>query len=203
MTATRIEGERMSIFGNKRESNEERQTRLTELENTITQARSHMRQAAAAGDALNEIRQERLYLILCNSFEEYVAQRWNMTKQNAYDLMAAADVLKQLAGHEQQPTSIRQAKQLARVPEAERVETWNEIVDAAPIDERGQKTISGKDVQKAAAKRNPKKKRKSRGTPKPQRVRVPGATVIIERNKTGANHDAEKILTDALAKLRG
>ena len=187
----------MSIFSSKtRDNSTDRQARLTELEQTIENARSHMRQVAAAGDALNEIRETRLYMLAYSNFEEYIQQRWQMTKQHAYDLMAASAVLKQLAGYSQQPTSIRQLKELAKVPEAERAEAWEEVVDASEGE-----PITGEKVRAVTETRRPKKK--TRGKPKPQRMRVPGATVIIERNKSGSDFTTEQILRDALAKLTG
>lgn len=181
----------MSIF-RKQTDDSDRQSRLTNLETTIENARQHI---IGAGHALAAIHSERLYLLAYSSFDDYVAQRWNMTKQHAHNLMSTAKVFEQLKHHPTPPTSINQAVALASLPEEQRAEVWDEVTQEHP-------RPTGDQVRKATAKRKPAKKKRT-DLPKPRRIRVPGATVVIERNKRGAEFSAEQILRDALAKVTG
>ena len=69
--------------------------RLTYLENLIDNNQRHF---YATGKALNEIRDNRLYkLILFKTFEAYTKDRWDMGKSQAYRLIDAYQVVKNLS----------------------------------------------------------------------------------------------------------
>ena len=162
-----------------------------------------IRAFATAGKALARIRERQLFRESHNSFEQYVADRWSMSRQHAERLIAAADVVANLAptGAGAVPLSEFQARKLAPLPADAQREVWAEVVDAAPKDSQGNPVVTAATIEAAVSKRSPKgKKRKAR--PKPTRIKVPGATVIVVPNAkfVGTPVDA---LRSAVAKLAG
>lgn len=110
---------------------------LARLETHIDRAIAAYRQA---GLALKEIRDRRLYRHQFGTFEDYVEVRWNMTRSRAYHMIRAAEVAEQLledsgfAGMElgaavRLPEGDGQARQLLRIPEDQRSEVWNSIIE--------------------------------------------------------------------------
>lgn len=81
------------------------------------------------GMALADIRNRKLYRAGHGTFEEYTEKRWQMSRPRAYELMAAAEVVSGMPDTAQPVTNARQASELARVPEPERVEVWRETVE--------------------------------------------------------------------------
>jgi len=82
------------------------------------------------GDALQKIRADRLYLLTHTSFSEYCEQRWGFSDSRARQLtMAARTVTTVTARGLPAPTSERQARELARVPEPQREQVWREALD--------------------------------------------------------------------------
>jgi hypothetical protein len=69
--------------------------RLSELEAIIDRKR---RSLCVIGKALYEIRENRLYKLLCfNTFEAYAKQRWSIGKSHAYRLIEAYRVIENLS----------------------------------------------------------------------------------------------------------
>jgi hypothetical protein len=83
-----------------------------------------------AGQALIEIRDSRLYRGTHETFEAYIHERWQMGRAHAYRMIAAAEVVSPMGDIEgPAPTNERQARELAKVPEAERADVWREAVE--------------------------------------------------------------------------
>lgn len=83
------------------------------------------------GTALAEIRDGRLYRSGYATFEEYLDQRWQLTRRRAYQLIEAAAGVQNFA-HEGIPVPAKesQARELARVPESDRPAVWQQVLDA-------------------------------------------------------------------------
>lgn len=81
----------------------------------------------STGSALTFVRDNRLYRATHASFEAYCRERWNLTPQHANRLALAAGVITSMEpmGSIPAPTSERQARELARVPEADRADVWS------------------------------------------------------------------------------
>ena len=83
------------------------------------------------GEALTIIRDSRLYRANYSTFEDYCSERWGMTRQTAYKMMQATDVVKNLnvAHGRQTPSSERQIRPLTNLePEVQKI-AWDEAVE--------------------------------------------------------------------------
>lgn len=82
------------------------------------------------GTALADIRDRKLYRAEYGTFEEYAEQRWQMSRSRAYQMIDAAGVVSTIVDTELPPPSNEgQARELGRVPEAERATVWAETVE--------------------------------------------------------------------------
>lgn len=81
------------------------------------------------GQALTEIRDSRLYKGTHDTFEDYCRERWNLSRPRAYEMIGAAEVVSGMPDTAAPITSARQATELAKVPELERAEVWQETVE--------------------------------------------------------------------------
>lgn len=87
------------------------------------------------GNALLEIRENRLYRAHHATFEDYCAQRWSLTRSRAYRLMGATTVVDNLSPIGDKiplPTTESQARPLTSLPAADQVKVWESAVAAAP-----------------------------------------------------------------------
>lgn len=82
------------------------------------------------GNALHAIREDRLYRTSHDTFEEYCQVRWGFNRHRASQLITAAEVVTNVttAGLPA-PSNEGQARELARVPEADQVDVWQETLD--------------------------------------------------------------------------
>jgi hypothetical protein len=105
-------------------SAEERDRKL-ELERVVDE---NMVGFVAVGEALAEIRTLKLYRPH-ETFEEYVAQRFEMSRRRAYQLMAAAAVVGNVNNCAQiAPANEAQVRPLTLLPEADQPAVWGEVV---------------------------------------------------------------------------
>lgn len=127
--------------------------RLAELETTINK---HIGGVLAAGQALAEIRESKLYRQTHGTFEEYCQEKWGFVARRARQLISAAEVAETVTksgttgSHSQPiltPTNERQARELSAVPAEKRGEVW-----AAAVEDGNGKAPTAATV-KAAAKR--------------------------------------------------
>ena len=156
-----------------RSANQPDDTRLEELCDTVTRGLSNF---AKVGEALAEIRDKQLYRNHAGTFEAFCRDRWDMTAQHAGRLMSAAAICRQLEPTGFVPQNERQARQLGTLDPDTRQDAWDEAIESA--DEKG--IVPAKAVTAAVTKRQPKSKSKKL---RPTRLRVPGATVVIEPNR--------------------
>lgn len=82
------------------------------------------------GTALADIRNRKLYRADYGTFEDYCQQRWQMSRSYAYRMIDAAEVVESVSPMgDIAPSSERQARELARVPESDRAAVWAETVE--------------------------------------------------------------------------
>lgn len=153
---------------------------LAELEAIVTR---HVATWPEVGQALATIRDKQLYRETHDTFEAYVQERWQLERIHAHRLMAAAKTLPLLPTGNKPPLE-SQIRPLLTLPANERADAWNEALATAPSDENGQPKLTAAHVAAAVDRRRPGKKTKR---PKPLRIKVPGATVIIDANRHGVN----------------
>jgi hypothetical protein len=103
----------------------EERDRKRELERVVDE---NMVGFVAVGEALAEIRTLKLYRPH-ETFEEYVAQRFEMSRRRAYQLMAAAAVVGNVNNCAQiAPANEAQVRPLTLLPEADQPAVWGEVV---------------------------------------------------------------------------
>jgi hypothetical protein len=107
-------------------------SRLRELEADVER---HVSSFAAAGRALREIRDEKLYLNNYKTFEAYCKERWGYGKTHAYRLIDASAVVDNLVDKTSHngtnctpPCTVTCAEELSKLPEDEQAEAWEEVV---------------------------------------------------------------------------
>jgi hypothetical protein len=183
----------MALFGSK--PSVDTAAERTRLESLCRDVEAGLAQFRKIGDALSIIQAEQLYRLEADTFADFVLLRWKMSPQHANRLMAAAMVCKELEPTGFTPQTERQARPLTSLSPTLRVEAWKEASEHA--DEQG--LVPTAAIAASVAKRSPKKPRKTKSL-RPIRIRVPGASVIIQPNKhfTG---DVAQVLTRAIAKL--
>ena len=95
------------------------ETRLQELEPVIESGLSNF---LAVGNALAEIKQQRLYRQTYATFQDYVKIKWKISVRRAYQLCDAAEVAKSLPANVNHGSQIneRQCRALAKVKPAKR-----------------------------------------------------------------------------------
>lgn len=145
-----------------------------------------------AGEALKTIRDAKLYRTVCDTFENYCRQRWQMDDNHARRLIQAAEVAQNLMPSGMVPRNEKTARPLALLKEPEQLEAWAEAQTAAAPGEP-----TSRHVSEAVAKRRKPQGKTTRT--KPIRLKVPGAIVIIEPGRGYV--DAESALLSALAKV--
>ena len=103
---------------------------LDELEQTIA---SGLTQFLEVGNALLEIQAHRLYQEDgYQTFEQYCAKRWSISRSQAYRMIQAAEVATHLAADPQLPMPVHEAQTrvLARLKEPAAIRAvWEEVVD--------------------------------------------------------------------------
>jgi hypothetical protein len=142
-----------------------------------------LRQFHKVGLALEEIRDRQLYRKDTDTFETFCNRRWGMSRQHAQRLIEAAQLCRELGSHGEHVENERQARALRTLPPEQRIAAVKES------------QTRGVPVTTIAKHRAPTGGKKT----KPTRIRVPGATVIIEPNNRFQGLEAT--LAEALQKL--
>ena len=103
---------------------------LAQYESIISEGAGwHLR----AGSALIAIRDQGLYKDGYGTFENYCAQRWEISRQRAYRLIEAAEIAGNLSPIGlQSPENERQVRPLAQIDAEDRAAVWREVVETAP-----------------------------------------------------------------------
>lgn len=85
------------------------------------------------GNALAEIRDDRLYRENYATFEEYCQERWGMSRPRAYQFIDAADVRGRLSTIvDKLPANESQVRPLTQLAPNEQVAAWQRAVETAP-----------------------------------------------------------------------
>ena len=86
------------------------------------------------GEALNEIRESRLYRAEHGTFAEYVQAKWGFARQHAYRLIASSKVLDNIEPTDEQRENLREThlRPLATLPDEEQKQAFNEAIQTAP-----------------------------------------------------------------------
>jgi hypothetical protein len=100
---------------------------LAECEEKI---RAGLQTFVEVGTALATIRDNRLYRAEYGSFEQYVEDRWQLSRAHAYRMIVAADAVSPIGDTDlPMPTNEGQARELARTPASDRADVWRETVE--------------------------------------------------------------------------
>lgn len=108
------------------------------------------------GNALLEIRQEKLYRSDYQTFESYCRERWQLKRQRAYELMEAAEIVVSLSQSlrdipsKKLPQKEAHAAQLSKAPPDERPVIWKQIVSDS---ENSAKHITAKKIAETINRR--------------------------------------------------
>lgn len=117
--------------------------KLQQLESTIERG---LQAFWEAGNALREIRDQKLYRQTHSNFEAYCSERWNISKTRAYELISASKVVLQLSAEaDVLPENEKQARPLSPLNPEQRSNAWQ----AAQVIGDGKPT--GEQVKRAAA----------------------------------------------------
>jgi hypothetical protein len=85
------------------------------------------------GRALTAIRDQHLYRESYGTFEDYLRERWDLSRPYAYQLMEASAVVENVsATADIVPVNEAQARPLATLPPEQQAEVWQEAVRTAP-----------------------------------------------------------------------
>jgi hypothetical protein len=106
-------------------------TKLKECEQIIERG---LNTFVDVGNALLEIRDNKLYRIEYPTFEKYCKERWNISKMHAYRLMDSATVIENFKSNQLVtfPTSESQARPLTKLKPEEQREAWQRVIENAP-----------------------------------------------------------------------
>jgi hypothetical protein len=121
-------------------------TRLHELEAIIERGKQTF---IEVGEALLEIRAKRLYKATHDSFEDYLAERWGMTRQRSTQLIGAAEVAKRMATRVAIPDE-KTAREIRSVFREEGPDAAAEVLEQA---KRATGKVSAAGVRKVKAAR--------------------------------------------------
>lgn len=82
------------------------------------------------GTALAEIRDSRLYRAAHDTFEDYLSERWGISRTRAYELISAATVQDEVSAIADIPNEAI-ARELVKAPQDRRSEVWEEATAVA------------------------------------------------------------------------
>jgi len=178
--------------------------RLAELEKVINRGKKSF---IEVGLALAEIRDLRLYRLTFKTFEGYCREKWGWGRQRAYQLIAASeaarilpDAVNQNVNHGLQ--NERQARVIASVPEADRAEVLEAVVEAGPVTARAIHEAAGKagraEVVDAAGPLAARAAASSEISPSPYRI-VTGRCVVLQAGWTFGRRVLRKLLKEVTA----
>lgn len=151
-------------------------TRLENLEHIIENFRKSY---FKAGAALAEIRNKRLYRATHASFEAYVAERWELSRPRAYDLIDASRVANNLSAVADITTTNEfQLRALRALPAKDQIEVYTKAVERAG-ESRVTRDLLEETKQELLA---------ARPTPRPSRRPPPKSEPTSRVMKRALNH---------------
>lgn len=119
-------------------------SRLDELEDVVERGLSTF---VEVGEALLEIRDSRLYRLAYGTWEDYLSERWQMSRQRGYQLIDAAAVTRALSTTVDMPEPLteRVARELVPVMREDPVSL--PAVMAAAVERAGDRPVTAADVR--------------------------------------------------------
>ena len=86
------------------------------------------------GNALQEMRDRKLYRNTHGTFEDYCREQWGMARRTAYQFIEAATVVENVRNCAQiePPINEAQTRPLTGLPPSEQIAVWQEAVETAP-----------------------------------------------------------------------
>lgn len=103
-------------------------SQLRKLETTIAKG---IETFIEVGQALKQIRDQRLYRGEFKSFDAYVQEKWMLSRSRAYQLIESAEVAGNVHHGAQNQVAIpneRTARELAKLPAEEQPKAWDEVL---------------------------------------------------------------------------
>lgn len=125
----------------------------TELESYEHTIEAGLKSFVEVGNALQAIRDKRLYKETHDTFEEYAQEKWDLSTTHTYRLMEAAQVDNNLSPMGDTPRIERHARPLARLKPEQQRKVWGEAIDTAP-----QGNMTAKHIEAVAEEMYPKEK---------------------------------------------
>ena len=120
----------------------------------------------SVGRSLLTIQEQRLYKEAYSDFETYCQERWNFSRQRAYQLIEAEKVKARLSTLvDKIPSNERQLREIAKVPEKEQASFVADVLEKCEAEER---EPTAKDFKQAAKPFLPPKSTQVDSTPKPE-----------------------------------
>jgi len=173
---------------------------LIALEERVDAVLGAIEAMKVAGQALAEIRTKALYRLAFSTWQEYVEARFSMSVRRADQLIdfgivhGAVEAVSEKIGTVVPKLSERALRPVAGLEPQDREAA---LVEAASSPEG----MTAATIKAAADRR---RKPARRGVPRPVRLRVPGAIVVVEISRKGAaaGTTVEAALADALRLLK-
>jgi hypothetical protein len=169
---------------------------VADLERLEAKISSGLRAYAAAGEALAEIQERRLWRVSHQTWEMYLSDRWRMSGTYATKLMEAMRMAKDLAAMGLAPPAREShARELQRVVPEKQHEVWKEVLERVGGDPEA---VTAEQIADAAgARRRTRKMRVKK--PKSITLRGKGWNLVLSRRT--ANVDPIAALAEALEQL--
>lgn len=152
------------------------------------------------GSALAAIRDQELHRGTHATFEAYCEEKWGLTRSRAYQLMESAEAVSTIVDTGlPEPGNEAQARQLARMPEDQRAEVWEET------NERTEGKPTAKAIRETWQEREQAEERSEGGrgvptetaTPKTEREEWPPTK--REREKAERREQVQTLLNEGLS----
>lgn len=129
----------------------EERSKLDALEKVIAKNKRAFVEIAVA---LTEIKEAKLYRQCHKTFAEYCEKKWGFGRQYAYEMIRAAEAVKSLPENvNDRLQNLEQARALASVPEAKRVEVLDKAHARAEEEDR---PVTARDISEAAEEKRPR-----------------------------------------------
>mgnify|MGYP001611414448 FL=1 len=135
------------------------------------------------GTALAEIRDSRLYLATCGTFEDYLSERWGMSRPRGYQMIEAAKVALAMSTTVDKPS--------------EEVEGLSTVVDTPATEREARAVAPVLRSEGPEAARTSLRERRARSAPPPS-VRQ----TVDEQRVMVTNEEAEELLEEEDRRLR-
>ena len=138
-------------------------TEADDLENLETVIHDGLGSFIAVGNSLKQINERRLYRDTHDTFDKYLSDRWQIGRAHGYRLIAAAETAAILSPRGDMPSWITEThlRPLLQFPVDDRPKVWQDVVNSAPLNDDGTKTITARDIDRhvgfelAASKEEP------------------------------------------------